>query len=74
MSDSEQDGGDLPKKLSAPARRALVAAGCVRLAQVAAYSEAELLALHGMGPNAIAKLREALHAAGLSFAGEQGPT
>ncbi|GAB4215550.1 MAG: hypothetical protein OHK0022_55560 [Roseiflexaceae bacterium] len=58
---------DLPK-LSAPARRALSAAGYTRLAQLATVSEAELLRLHGMGPKAIRELREALAAQGLAFA------
>jgi hypothetical protein len=54
--------------LAAPARRALAAAGYMRLEQLGAASEAELLALHGMGPNAIKTLRVALEAAGLAFA------
>jgi hypothetical protein len=59
---------DLPDKLSAPARRALVHAGCTRLEQVARYSETELLKLHGMGPKAIEQLRLALADKGLTFA------
>lgn len=54
-------------KLAAPARRALSAAGYTRLDQLAQVSEADLKKLHGMGPTAIAALREALHARGLSF-------
>jgi hypothetical protein len=54
-------------KLAAPARRALSAAGYTRLDQLAQVSEAHLKKLHGMGPTAIAALREALHARGLSF-------
>lgn len=46
------DSTDLPK-LAAPARRALAGAGITRLDQLAKLSEADLRALHGMGPSAI---------------------
>lgn len=59
---------DLPSGLAAPAQRALVAAGYLRLEQLTRVSETELKQLHGIGPNAIAKLRQALGAKGLSFA------
>jgi hypothetical protein len=55
-------------ELAAPARRALVAAGLTSLKALARRSEADVLALHGMGPNAMSKLRAALKAAGLGFA------
>lgn len=57
---------DLPK-LAAPAMRALAGAGLGSLAAVAKKREAEIAALHGMGPNALAKLAAALKVAGLSF-------
>ena len=57
---------DLPK-LAAPARRALTSAGITTLDQLTHITEAELLQLHGMGKNAIAALRNALSARGLSF-------
>ena len=57
---------DLPK-LASPARRALQSAGITSLNQLAEITEDELLQLHGMGPNALGKLREALKANGLSF-------
>jgi hypothetical protein len=57
---------DLPK-LSAPARRALAGAGYTNLAQLSQATEAEVLALHGMGPNAMASLRGALAERGLRF-------
>jgi hypothetical protein len=57
---------DLPK-IGAPATRALTAAGYTRLSQLTQVSEAELLALHGVGPRAIRILREALAERGLSF-------
>jgi DNA-directed RNA polymerase alpha subunit len=60
------DPTDLPK-LAAPARRALLAAGYTRLEQLTEVSEAELMELHGMGPNALRTLRKALEERGLSF-------
>lgn len=58
---------DFPVKLSAPARRTLEAAGYVRLAQLAAVSEVEIMQLHGTGPKAVGQLRDALAEKGLSF-------
>jgi hypothetical protein len=58
---------DLPASLAAPARRALAGAGVTRLSQVQALSQAELAALHGMGPRALEQLRQALEQRGLSF-------
>ena len=59
---------DFPAGLSQPALRAFAAAGYTRLADLARVSEAELLALHGVGPKAIRILRPALEARGLRFA------
>lgn len=53
--------------LGAPARRALEHAGITTLEQLAAYSEKEILALHGMGPSSIPKLRAALSKENLHF-------
>jgi hypothetical protein len=61
----EQD--DLPK-LAAPARRALAGVGITRLSQLTRVSESRVAHLHGMGPSAIKRLREALKARGLAFA------
>jgi DNA-directed RNA polymerase alpha subunit len=47
-------------KLAAPAVRALTGAGYTRLEQLMQVTEAELKALHGMGPNALKTLKEAL--------------
>ncbi|MSP13200.1 MAG: DNA-binding protein [Chloroflexi bacterium] len=58
---------DLPQ-LAAPARRALAAAGYVRLEQLTKITEAEIKALHGIGPNALETLRSTLRAKGMSFA------
>jgi predicted RecB family nuclease len=53
--------------VSAPARRALENRGISTLKQLANFSEAELLALHGMGKTTIPKLKETLKSAGLNF-------
>ncbi len=58
-------------KLAAPAQRALAAAGVTRLAQLSAFTEAEVKAWHGIGPNALKALRQAMRAKGLSFASEK---
>ena len=54
-------------KLAAPAMRALTNAGYTHLDQLTEVTEAELAKLHGMGPNALTKLREALAEKGLAF-------
>jgi DNA-directed RNA polymerase alpha subunit len=61
---------DFPK-LAAPAQRALQNAGIHSLEGLTQVTEAELLQLHGMGPNALGKLRQALAEKGLSFASEK---
>jgi hypothetical protein len=60
------EGTDLPK-LAAPARRALAGAGYTRLEDLTQATEAEVKELHGMGPNAMEALRNALAERGLSF-------
>jgi hypothetical protein len=54
-------------KLAAPAQRALASIGVSDLKQLSKFTEVEVAQLHGMGPNALSKLREALKAQGLSF-------
>ena len=49
-----------PSDVGAPAARALRAAGLTTLEAVAAVTEAEVAAMHGVGPVALTKLREAL--------------
>jgi hypothetical protein len=44
--------------LAAPARRALANAGIASLADLARFSESELRVLHGLGPNALSKLKD----------------
>ena len=63
-----QQDSDFPIELAAPARRALVGAGSLRLEQLSRVSEAEIKQLHGIGTNALKQLRQALNAKGLSFA------
>ncbi len=57
---------DLPK-LAAPAQRALVGAGITNLSKLSQMTEADVIALHGMGPNAVASLKTAMKASKLSF-------
>jgi DNA-directed RNA polymerase alpha subunit len=52
-------------KLSAPARRALENNGIENVQQLSQFSESEILKLHGMGPNSLPKLKQALAAEGL---------
>ncbi len=61
------EGTPLPRSIGAPATRALRAAGLTSLESLAAVTEAEVRAMHGVGPVAIARLREALADAGLSY-------
>src|SRR5690606_31261646 len=53
--------------LGAPARRALENEGITALEQLSAYTEKDILALHGIGKSTLPKLNEALTTAGLSF-------
>ena len=63
--ESAQPGaGDLPAAIGRPATRALHAAGLTTLDAIAARSEAEIAALHGVGPKAIRILNDALARAG----------
>jgi GNAT superfamily N-acetyltransferase len=63
-----EESGALPPGVGKPATRALKMAGYTRLLQLTQVTEAKLLQLHGVGPKAIGILREALKAAGESFA------
>jgi hypothetical protein len=59
---------DLPR-LSAPAHRALAAAGVQRLEDLTKFSEADVKKWHGIGPNVMTKLHQAMEEKGLSFKG-----
>ena len=56
-----------PRAIGRPATGALLAAGYADLAQLDGMTAADLLALHGVGPKAVAVLREALAQRGLSL-------
>lgn len=71
MTDAPSPNSDFPPKLGQPALRALHGAGYYTLAQLSAVRESDLARLHGVGPNALAKLRAALAAQGLAFADER---
>ena len=60
------EGGFL-SLLSAPARRALESNGIKTPEDLAAYTEGELLKLHGFGAASLPTLRAELEKAGLSF-------
>ena len=64
---NERTSNDLPK-LAAPAQRALANVGVQKLEDFAKFTEDEIMQLHGMGPNAMRKIREALAGRNLSFA------
>jgi predicted flap endonuclease-1-like 5' DNA nuclease len=62
------NSSDIPLKLASPAQRALAGAGISSLSQLAAFSEEEIKNLHGIGPNALGQLKQALAVKGLTFA------
>ncbi|WP_437923195.1 helix-hairpin-helix domain-containing protein [Sorangium sp. So ce291] len=64
----EEAESALPKGIGKPATRALASVGISRLDQVARLTEAELLALHGVGPKAVGVIKAALEAQGKSLA------
>ena len=53
--------------LSSPARNALQHAGITTLEKLSAFTEKNILKLHGMGKASLPILNKALHDAGLSF-------
>ena len=57
---------DIPK-IGAPAQRALAAAGVKQLKDLTKFSEQEVSNWHGIGPNALGKLRQAMAEKGFSF-------
>ena len=65
-----EQGTPLPRSIGAPATRALRDVGATTLEQVAAYSAEQLAAMHGVGPIAIARLRDALAESGGGLAGD----
>lgn len=67
MPENPSDVTPWPQGVSAPARRALANAGIVSLRDLAMRTEAEVSALHGMGPKTFQLLRGALQQKGLDF-------
>jgi predicted flap endonuclease-1-like 5' DNA nuclease len=59
--------GDLPNEIGKTAARELKEHDITTLAQVAARTKKELLAIHGVGPKAVRILGEALAKKGLDF-------
>ena len=57
----------LPKGIGSPATRALEAHGITSLTALTRISEAELRAMHGVGPKALRVLGAALSEHGLAF-------
>ncbi len=55
------------KKLAAPAKRALAAAGIQKLSDFEKISENDLAQLHGIGKNAIDSIKKAMAESGISF-------
>ena len=64
---------NLPK-LAAPVIRAPKGAGLASLMNLSRAREAEVMALHGMGPNAMKTIKAAMKAKGLDFARRQSPS
>jgi DNA-directed RNA polymerase alpha subunit len=58
-----------PAGMSGPSLRALANAGIRSMDDVTRWTEADLAALHGMGPKALAVLREELERTGRRFRG-----
>ena len=63
-------GTPLPRSIGAPATRALRGEGVESLEQLASWSESRLRALHGVGPLAVERLREALAEQGLALSAD----
>jgi hypothetical protein len=58
---------ELLTRLAAPAQRALRARGITTLEQLSKLTEEEVFNLHGIGKNALARIRKELKTNGLSF-------
>jgi len=57
----------LLKRLGAPAQRAIVAAGIRSLEELAGMTEAQLKAMHGIGPHAIKTVHAVLAEHGMAL-------
>ena len=65
--DVKADLADLPLPLEASARRALAREGLATLASLTRFTESELGALHGIGPNGLKTIKAALRQRGLTL-------
>jgi hypothetical protein len=61
---------DLPRTLGQPARRALAAAGIRNLMHLTGFQEGGIRRLHGIGPQALTQLTQALAERGLMITPE----
>ncbi|WP_295128879.1 helix-hairpin-helix domain-containing protein [uncultured Chitinophaga sp.] len=66
MMKQSSPAGNIPK-LAQPAVRALNDAGIHTLEALGKMTEKELAALHGIGPDALKRLKKAMQEKGLSF-------
>lgn len=64
------EGTPLPRSIGAPTTRALREVGVTTLEQVTTCSAGQLAGMHGVGPIAISRLRDALAEQGRALAGE----
>ena len=73
VSRTKSEQADFWKSLgiSAPARRALEGHGIATLKDLRRWTEADLAALHGMGPHATTRIKAAMDAAGVRFKASQ---
>jgi hypothetical protein len=58
---------DFRSKLAAPVQRALKNAGISKLSDLKRFTEKELTSLHGIGPNAIKKIKLSMKLANIQF-------
>ena len=67
MESAHPNRASFPAGMSGPALRALKVAGIRSMDDLTRWTEADLAALHGMGPKGIRTLRDALTASGSGF-------
>jgi len=72
VTEKKATSNEFPPGVAQPAIRVLKSVGITRLEQCAKVTEAKLAMLHGMGPNALGLIREALKAKGQTFADGSG--
>jgi hypothetical protein len=62
---------DLPK-IAQPAVRALASVNVAKLEHLGSFTEKDIKDLHGMGPKALGKLKEAMSNDGIKFKADAG--